>query len=516
MSIPMIVEMWMRPFKKLAGFRGVGTKCAHDLLPAVTYNSRTLQELLAPSEVIFFDQTWKEIGTKRDLCNAIAKITGIEVRYISDSTSSVFVKGGQDLLSAASVAERMSWAAERQTTRTEDLAYCLLGIFDICMPMLYGEGARAFTRLQEEIMKVTDDSSLLTWGYQYPLQECPTDGSSILAPSPAHFKHCRGIANRMPEGFGWPSFMMSQRGLQASLPICTDQTHEHLVYGILGCGPSKSTEEKSFLALPLVSTRACHSWRQDEDPHEAEYLRPFWCRPVLVSKDFFKSAEFRTLTIRRPSARNKALRRLPFSVSLRATAPHSFDVLGMYPPQTFGGQFTSLSRNSAASTEQRKSRIWRRFKHREQKRPIEAVRWIGHREVGQRMIHAKIASVPLLVVIDYEAEVIDETEWPAWDYKVSCRVFELPREFSLELLHELAVTQGFGRLRKRKVSSRGNASLVKLKDDSETLIALEFKRIQKLVATTIIFITVLDASLVHQFEELSVQELQAYEHNSDQ
>lgn len=58
----------------------------------------------------------------------------------------------------------MSWAAHRKTTRLEDEAYCLLGIFSINMPTLYGEGRAAFRRLQEEIMQTSTDLSLLAWG----------------------------------------------------------------------------------------------------------------------------------------------------------------------------------------------------------------------------------------------------------------------------------------------------------------------------------------------------------------
>jgi hypothetical protein len=64
-------------------------------------------------------------------------------------------------LCSASVARRMSWAARRRTTRIEGVAYCLMGIFDVNMPLLYGEGEKAFIRLQEEIIKENDDHSLL-------------------------------------------------------------------------------------------------------------------------------------------------------------------------------------------------------------------------------------------------------------------------------------------------------------------------------------------------------------------
>jgi hypothetical protein len=59
----------------------------------------------------------------------------------------------------------MSWAASRVTKRKEDLAYCLLGIFDITMPMIYGEGDQAFIRLQEEIARHISDDSILAWNF---------------------------------------------------------------------------------------------------------------------------------------------------------------------------------------------------------------------------------------------------------------------------------------------------------------------------------------------------------------
>ena len=68
-------------------------------------------------------------------------------------------------ISETPVAERLSWAADRRTSRPEDVAYCLLGLFGITLPLSYGEGAEnAFYRLQEEIMKTTVDMSLFGWG----------------------------------------------------------------------------------------------------------------------------------------------------------------------------------------------------------------------------------------------------------------------------------------------------------------------------------------------------------------
>jgi hypothetical protein len=89
----------------------------------------------------------------------------------------------------------MSWASYRHTTRIEDMAYCLLGIFDIQMPLLYGEGEKAFIRLQEEILKSSDDYSLFAW------RAVNSDSGSVskstyrglLARSPLEFRDCRSV-----------------------------------------------------------------------------------------------------------------------------------------------------------------------------------------------------------------------------------------------------------------------------------------------------------------------------------
>ncbi|PMD29952.1 HET-domain-containing protein [Hyaloscypha variabilis F] len=114
----------------------------------------TLQELIAPSKVEFYNSRWNLLGTKKTLQNVITSITGIQPDFLC----------GADL-ETASVAKKMSWAAKRTTTRVEDVAYSLLGIFDINMPLLYGEGIKAFRRLQEEIIKLyPEDQSLYAWG----------------------------------------------------------------------------------------------------------------------------------------------------------------------------------------------------------------------------------------------------------------------------------------------------------------------------------------------------------------
>ena len=99
----------------------------------------TLQELIAPSSVTFLAADWTPIGSKHILADLIEDIAGIPDEALLHAQS----------LDEFSVAQRLSWAARRETTRVEDRAYSLLGIFDINMPTLYGEGELAFRRLQE-------------------------------------------------------------------------------------------------------------------------------------------------------------------------------------------------------------------------------------------------------------------------------------------------------------------------------------------------------------------------------
>lgn len=95
----------------------------------------------------------------------------------------------------------MSWAAERITTRIEGMAYCLLGIFDINMPLLYGEGHRAFQRLQEEILKDIEDDSIF---YHGGIER------SILAYEPRNFQNSSNLV-----AGSWPYSSQNLKGIVA-------------------------------------------------------------------------------------------------------------------------------------------------------------------------------------------------------------------------------------------------------------------------------------------------------------
>ncbi len=134
----------------------------------------TLQELLAPRFVVFFDRDWEDIGTRNSLWRLVCAITGVQ---------------NTDSFERASVAQKMSWASRRRTTRTEDQAYCLMGLFDVNMPPLYEEGSKAFDRLQLEILKGSDDESIFAWTRHW--------GEGMLAQSPTAFSDCGNVFHQI-------------------------------------------------------------------------------------------------------------------------------------------------------------------------------------------------------------------------------------------------------------------------------------------------------------------------------
>lgn len=135
--------------------------------------SWTLQELLAPRQVFFFNTRFKCIGFRESLKSWISEATKIPKKYIQARRASVF---------EACVAERMKWASERKATREEDLAYSLLGLFDINIPLLYGEGKKAFRRLQAEIIRNSTDESVFAW-----TSEDTGEPQGILSPAATAF-----------------------------------------------------------------------------------------------------------------------------------------------------------------------------------------------------------------------------------------------------------------------------------------------------------------------------------------
>ncbi|KAK6430513.1 hypothetical protein LTR95_013332 [Oleoguttula sp. CCFEE 5521] len=142
----------------------------------------TLQELIAPKVVHFYSSSWELIGEKSDMLNVLGDVTGIHPEALKGTPLKHF-----------SVAERMSWAAKRTTGVPEDMAYCLMGIFDVNMPLLYGEMMeKAFIRLQQEIIRSSDDQSVFCW-VDETAAGVPDKRMGLLASHPMYFCNSKNI-----------------------------------------------------------------------------------------------------------------------------------------------------------------------------------------------------------------------------------------------------------------------------------------------------------------------------------
>lgn len=167
----------------------------------------TLQELLAPSDVVFFSRNWKRLGTKVDLQVLLSEITRIPTEYLVNKTD----------IRIASVAQRLSWISKRETTQPEDMSYSMVGIFDIHMPFIYGEGGHAFFRLQQAIMKKTDDHSIFCWEWDHTVEP---SWASVLAPSPRVFANSAKYFPKLLDKYDkYEQYYLTNLGLSIELPL---------------------------------------------------------------------------------------------------------------------------------------------------------------------------------------------------------------------------------------------------------------------------------------------------------
>lgn len=182
----------------------------------------TLQELIAPSELRFYSSTWQDLGSKMEWVKAISQQIGIPIGALQGDLS----------MTVASAAQKFSWAAKRQTTRIEDEAYCLLGIFDVNMPLLYGEGSKAFRRLQEEVIKQGNDLTI----FAHSSEE---QTGNLFAQKPADFQDSGGFRARTT--VNRVEFSATNRGLRV--------TGEVPIYVRYSSGSDAKYEAKYFLLL---------------------------------------------------------------------------------------------------------------------------------------------------------------------------------------------------------------------------------------------------------------------------
>ena len=212
----------------------------------------TLQELLAPHTVSFFDCEWNYIGDKMGLSKEISAATGIQSQHPND-------------IKYACVAVKMSWISRRQTSRVEDMAYCLLGIFDVNMPLLYGEGRKAFIRLELEILKKSNDESIFAWTSEtlYP---------GLLAEWPDVFASSADIV--LARFCDRPPYSMTNRGLKIYV-------HEHDL-PIIRLNCVKRVKDQIFsIKLRLMDFnrfwfRVDQEWYLSEITEIETLLKPEW------------------------------------------------------------------------------------------------------------------------------------------------------------------------------------------------------------------------------------------------
>lgn len=195
----------------------------------------TLQELVAPTNVEFYNHDWHKLGTRDTLKDIISNITNIDTAMLEGADPGEF-----------SVAKRMSWASKRTTTKPEDRAYSLLGLFKVNMPMLYGEGNRAFVRLQEEIMKNSDDQTIFAW------TKTNTKASGLLAESPADFEGCHNIVSASVPWSRRP-YSITNKGLSMQLPMTAWALETYLV--ALDCEVENVPDSRIGIFLRLKEER---------------------------------------------------------------------------------------------------------------------------------------------------------------------------------------------------------------------------------------------------------------------
>lgn len=199
----------------------------------------TLQELIAPAKLVFFDATWNQLGTKDNLLRSLWQITKIDPPALATRA----------VLSEYVIARKMAWAAGRETTRIEDRAYSLFGLFGVNMPLLYEEGEQAFIRFQEEIVRRSTDHSIFAWSTLDPLPENSNDVDLLFARSPRHFSNCRKMVRWTSNLFD-EEFHVTNRGITFGGLLCVETKEDF--FAVLNC--RYEDDFSGVLALRLCNT----------------------------------------------------------------------------------------------------------------------------------------------------------------------------------------------------------------------------------------------------------------------
>lgn len=242
----------------------------------------TLQELLAPRDVLFYDRNWLCIGAKSQFVCTKTQLIGRNHQQSRSLAASIAAATGipekilhrQDAIEWASVAMKMSWLSRRTTSRTEDMAYCMLGLFDVNMPLLYGEGTKAFLRLQLEIIKKSDDESIFAWACKGFLDP---SWNGLLAQSPSHFANSGDIQCYSSRIEQRPPYVMTNKGLELRIPESAifPNIHDRKMISLtLSCYKTTNFDRNwrheivsgfsSDLWIELVQSQEDHRWTRAE------------------------------------------------------------------------------------------------------------------------------------------------------------------------------------------------------------------------------------------------------------
>jgi hypothetical protein len=158
----------------------------------------------------------------------------------------------RSMLDRFSVAQKMKWASERTTTREEDVAYCLMGLFNVNMPLLYGEGTRAFFRLQKAILEMLSDHSIFAFQSSWS-DQIHANGPDFLAPNPTTFHN--DVQNVHLPALGRHTSLVGTT-LSIDMLICPVQTttdHPDVYLGILDCSVNGDPHMRPAIILNALN-----------------------------------------------------------------------------------------------------------------------------------------------------------------------------------------------------------------------------------------------------------------------
>lgn len=238
---------------------------------------------------------WTFCGTKVDLSQAVSAVTSIDGDVLYDSSA----------LFQIPVARRMSWAAGRQTSRLEDSAYSLLGIFDVNMPMLYGEGEKAFIRLQEEIAKETNDLTLFAWQAERANQDESGQSASqkyrgILAKSPAEFANSGDVVPRSDHRFN-EEFVMTNKGLRINADLAKGSGGDYIL--TLNCFRQGQPEQNIGIYMKHHGASVYARYKPQELAVAAEWETVSPTKRIYITKNINQAISASVDRVRRHAIR---------------------------------------------------------------------------------------------------------------------------------------------------------------------------------------------------------------------